>query len=427
MASLNKKLIDALHPTGDRMFAWDDKIAGFGLVIQPSGSKSYCFQYRNAEGQSRRITIGKHGPLTPDQARDLARDLAHAVHRGEDPAGDKRARRSALTVGEVFDAYLRSPKYLSKAPETRSIDKGRIDRHLRPLLGTRTADKLKPDEIRRAHTAIVSGKTAATIKTGLRGKARVRGGEGTARMAIRLLKAIYAWAVEQELVPSNPATPVRVGADGKRDAVVSGPEEYKRMFGAIQHAEDHLEIPRAAADAIRIIALTGARRGEISGLRWRHIRLAEGVAVLGRDEHKTGKKTSTDRVIGLPTAAQAIIARQPPGEPDQYVFPGRGGKRITLNSAWRKIRTAAGLRADLGLHGLRHSLASSMAINGAQAGAIMAVMGHRSLSTAQRYIHIAQDARATIAEQAAAGISAALAGSNAAPVVAMPKKPKRAK
>ena len=112
----------------------------------------------------------------------------------------------------------------------------------------------------------------------------------------------------------------------------------------------------ALADAIRIIALTGARRGEITGLRWQHVDLKRGVFTLPAKAHKTGHKTGKPRVISLPAAAQQIIARQPEGAPESFVFSRSKGGPVLLSKAWRTVRVEADLPAGIGLHGLRHSL-----------------------------------------------------------------------
>ena len=413
MAKISKKMVDAAQPGTVRLYIWDDKVSGFGLVVQPSGVKSYCFQYRTPEGRTRRITIGRHGdPYTPDTARAKAKEHTDAVEAGADPLQEKKVRLNALTVTDMLDGYLKSPTFAAKADSTRAIDKGRIERHLKPLLGRKIADKLSADDVRRAFAGIKEGKTAGRIKTKARGLARVTGGEGAARMAIRLLKAAYTWAIEDKLVKSNPAAAVKLGRDGQRSSVVESSEQYAHLFTTIQSLEETAAVRRPVADAIRIIALTGARRGEIAGLRWRHVDLKKGTIELPAREHKTGRKTNEARIIGLPAAAQAIIVRQPEGVPDGLVFaPSHGTAPLTLNKSWRKIRTAAGLSSDLGLHGLRHSLATRMALDGAQAAEIMTVLGHRDLATSQKYIHIAQDMRSELAERAASTISAALTGS----------------
>jgi integrase len=425
MAKISKRTVDAVSvPVTGRTYLWDDKLSGFGLVVQPSGSKSYVYQYRTPEGQTRRITIGRHGdPFTPELAREKAMELAQSVKAGNDPLAAKKERRNAATVADLLDSYLKSPKFASKATSTQSIDRGRINRHLVPLLGRKVADKLNADDIRRAFVGIRDGKTAINVRTCKRGLARVTGGEGSARMAIRLLKAVFAWAMKNKIMKSNPAAGVEIGKDGNRTEVIDSPETYGRLFEVIQRLEDEQKVRRPAADAIRVIALTGARRGEIAGLRWRHVDTSKGLIVLSSKEHKTGRKTSEAKTIGLPAAAQALITRQPKGAPDGFVFkPAKGKGAITLAKPWRRIREEAGLSPTLGLHGLRHSLATQMALSGAQAAQIMTVLGHKNITTAQRYIHMAQDMRAALAESAAAGISAALTGAKPADVVQLRSK-----
>jgi hypothetical protein len=95
----------------------------------------------------------------------------------------------------VLDAYLASERFAAKAPSTQAIDRGRIERHLRPLLGRTHVHTLTPGGVERAFAAIRVGRTATVVKTRARGKARVTGGEGTAREAIHLLRAVLAWGV----------------------------------------------------------------------------------------------------------------------------------------------------------------------------------------------------------------------------------------
>ena len=81
-----------------------------------------------------------------------------------------------------------------------------------------------------------------------------------------------------------------------------------------------------------------------------------------------------------------------------------------MSKPWYAIRAEAELPEGIGLHGLRHSLASHMAMRGAEASEIMVVLGHRNLATSQGYIHWAQDARQQIAEKAAAVALAGMIG-----------------
>lgn len=408
MPKITKRIVDSAEPGEARFIVWDSQTKGFGLLVMPSGVKSYIFNYRSPEGRDRRLTIGQHGTLTCEQARKIAAEHKHSVVHGADPLGSRQEKRNALTVGDVIDAYLASEDFADKAEVTKSVDRGRIERHLRPLLGKRHAHLLTDADVRRAFAAIRDGKTAVDVKTRKRGRARVRGGPGAARMAIVLLSIIFNWAIRARLVKGeNPCKFVKLDAVGTREAILEDAADYGRLFAMLDRMERERRIRPPAADAIRLIALTGCRRGEAAGLRWRHVE--RGRILLPTREHKSGKRTGKPRIIALPAAAQAIIARQPAGGPDDFVFsPARGeGGAIELTHVWDKVRAEAKLPADVTLHGLRHSTASHMAMAGAEASQIMAALGHSQLSTVQRYIHFAKNAREALGEKAAA---VALAG-----------------
>lgn len=419
MPKITKTLVDATEPDpgGRRRTVWDTEIKGFGLLVLPSGVKSFVYQYRTPHGRTRRATIGQHGQWTVAEARERAEDWRTIVRAGGDPLGEKAALRQAPTMGDVLDAYLRSGRFGEKADSTRAIDRGRIERHLRPLLGREHVDTLTPEAVRRALAAIRDGKTKATVKTGKkRGKARVRGGPTTARDCIALLRAILNWALAEGIIERNPAALIKLGSHGNRDTILESPEQYRVLFETLERMEREGRIRRPVADAIRVIALTGARRGEIAGLRWQHVDLDRGLITLPPAGHKTGRRTGKPRIIGLPATAQALIARQRAGEPDDWVFPpAHGAGPVQLSKPWRTVRVEAGLPDGIGLHALRHTLGSYMAMQGAEAAEIMTALGHRQLSTAVRYIHWARDARQALAEKAGATAIAGLAAASGGP------------
>lgn len=230
MAKITKRCVDSAQVRPLRYIVWDDELKGFGLLVLPSGVKSYFYQYRTREGRQRRATIGKHGQWTPAQARQKAEDYRQLARGGGDPLGDKRALLEAPTVGEVLDAYLDSERFREKAASTKAIDRGRVERHLRPLLGRRHAHLLTDNDIKRAFAAIRDGKTAADIKTRQRGRARVRGGEGAARMAIELLRSIFNWAITERIAKVNPCADVKTGTSGTRDTILEDAADYARLF-----------------------------------------------------------------------------------------------------------------------------------------------------------------------------------------------------
>jgi len=414
MPKISKRIVDEAEPGSKRCIIWDSKLTGFGVLILPSGVKSYIFDYRTRQGVKRRITVGQHGnKWTAEQARVKAEDYWTTVRDGQDPLGARQAARGAPTVNDMLDAYLASEAFAELSETTRKSDEGRIKWHLRPLLGRKHAHLVSEEQVKGAFRAIREGKTATDVKTGVRGRARVRGGPGVAREAIIKLKIVYNWAIRTKFLPrdtENPCRHVDVGPVGTRDAILETAEDYAAMFKAIERLETERRIRAPAADAIRLIALTGCRSGEASTLRWRHV---EGdCIVLPPTAHKAGKRTGKPKSIKLPAAAQAIIARQPEGGHDDYVFAPRDGVGpMDLSHVWAKIRKEAKLPAEICLHSLRHSTGSHMAMAGAEAAQIMAALGHSQLSTVQRYIHFAKDARSALAEKAAA---VAVQGMNAA-------------
>lgn len=412
MKKLTKRTVDAEQSGDDQRFLWDVEIKGFGLKVFPSGTKTFVYQYRTPEGRSRRLTIGKYSDtLTADQARALAKDKAYEVHAGRDPMGEKQARRNALTVNDLLDLYVKSEKFAGNAATTQATDRGRIDRHLRPLLGKVFADTLTDEQVLKAHRAIKEGKTAARVKTKARGLAKVTGGEGTADKSALLLSTAFNWAIQNKLahIKSNPVN-MKFAPSGVRGSILGGAEDYGRLFAALQKMQDEKRIRSPAADAIRFIALTGARRGEATGLRWQWVDLKSGMITLPPRAHKAGRRTSKPRIIALPAEAQAIIARQPAGDPDSCVFkPAKGTGPISFTKSWPAVRAEAKLPADIGLHGLRHSIGTHLAMAGASAVELMETLGHRQIGTTMRYVHFAEQSRSTLAERAA---SVAMAGFN---------------
>ena len=409
---LTKTEVDKLKPAEKLYIAFDPGLIGFGAAVYPSGQKSFVFQFRTPEGKQRRLTIGKYSEaLTLEQARAIALDHAHRVRNGDDPLAEKQDRRQAWTVAKLVENYLASPTFAGKAESTQYVDRGRIKRHVLPLLGSKVADKVSADDIRRMQRDIAGGKTAGKVATGkLRGVSATRGGSGAADKAVLILRAAYQWAISEKHLAENPCVDVKVAPPGQRGIILEDSNGYRRMFETLDQLENTRQIQSAAADAIRFIALTGCRKGEAANMLWQYVDATNGRVVIPATRHKTGHKTGKPRVLQLPAAAMAIIARQPQGAPNDFVFrPAKGAGCIALSRPWMRLHQAAGLPAGLSLHGLRHSLASSLAVSGASNAELMTLLGHRQISTTLRYTHFAENARTTLAERAAAVAVAGMA------------------
>lgn len=397
MAKLTKRTIDATSPVPAKdVFLWDDALPGFGLRVKPSGAKSFVIQYRNPHGRSRRVTVGRYGVLTPEEARDEARQLLAAVARGADPAQQRGEDRSAWTVKQLCDEYLAAAdagnvvtrRRTAKRASTLATDKGRVERHIKPLLGHRVVRDLKPAEVRAFFVAVKAGKTAADVKTGLRGRAIVKGGQGTAKRTVGLLSGILAYAVEIGLIESNPAHGLRLPADGKRK-LTDFPAKYAALGQALTLAEERRE-PWQAIEAIRLTALTGMRRGEVIGLRWTEVDLA------GRCLHLKDSKTGESvRPLGR-VATERLRSIQERGEAHGYVFPAerktdapfgglpKGYGRIVQHADLKADERA--VLADLTLHGLRHGFATTADGLGLTLPTVAALLGHSAGGVTAGYV-----------------------------------------
>lgn len=418
---LGNASVRGLEPGGKDYFVWDTKVLGFGVKVTPAGNRIFVYQYRNRFNKTKRATLGRFGKITAFEARKMAEVFRAEVSQGKDPVEEKKSNRNAKTVGQVLNLYLESDKFSAKAEITQKYDRARVSRHLLPLLGNVIASELTKGVVETAFKEIKEGKTASDEKLGFRSRSIVKGGEGAARGAIRLLRSALSWAVGEGILTSNAAKGVDIGQDGERKLILPNVQQYEDLFRTLEKMESERRIRQPVADVIRLIALTGARKSEIAGLRWSYVDLKNGLLIIPASEHKTGKRTNRAKEIGLPVAAQAIISRQPEGEPQDLIFPSTTGGVVSLNKIWRKIRREACLPEGIGLHGLRHSYASQMAMQGAEAAQIMAALGHRQLSTTQRYINYAKDAKQELAEKHSAGIAGALNGNESATLISTNK------
>ncbi|PUB10179.1 Arm DNA-binding domain-containing protein [Yoonia sediminilitoris] len=98
MPKLTKRTIDALKSEAAEFFVWDSQIAGFGVRVLPSGAKTYQAQYRKG-GRTRRVSLGRHGKITVDEARRLAKDVMGQVAMGE--RATSRPRTPDLGAGSA--------------------------------------------------------------------------------------------------------------------------------------------------------------------------------------------------------------------------------------------------------------------------------------------------------------------------------------
>jgi integrase len=420
MSKLTKRMIDGLRPkpSGD-VFVWDGELKGFGVRMKPSGSGAYLVQYRTEQGRTRRLAFGKVGTLTPEEARTKARRLLAEAEAGGDPSAARHETREAMTVEELCRQYLDAARAglvltrfrRAKRPSTIMNDEGRIARHIVPLIGGLIARDLSRAKLQRMTDAIAAGKTAAIIKTKLRGKAVVEGGGATAARTVELFGGIWTWAERRGLVSGpNPARGVEKHRGEAKDRVLSA-EELARL-GSVLRAEEAIQ--PAAAAALRLIALTGLRREEACGLRWREIDI--GTNCLRLETTKTGR---SHRPLGK--RALELLGAIPRGA-SEWVFPNRDETgSADLKKRIAGLFEAAGL-ADARAHDLRRTFASIAADEGYGDATIGELLGHaRRGVTSRHYIRRLDAALIASADRVAERIEMAMNGQWGGEVVPLRK------
>ncbi|WP_217525851.1 site-specific integrase [Vibrio metschnikovii] len=374
----------------------DTEISGFHARISPKGAIKYYFYYR-LNGKQRNYLIGSAEALTPAQARDIAKEKAGLVAKGEDVQASrheakKREMRKSLTLGryleEHYKAYLvaMNPNSAHKA----YLCIANSFKHLahKPM-----------DEI-----------TAWDIQQWISERRKLGRAPATITYAVNRLRAAFNRAVEWEFIDSHNLAKVKViHQDNTRIRYLSK-EEEKALLAALSNRDAQLresqpvipirghQAPTAHAgryvdylEPLVVMAMhTGLRKNELLTLRWENISLPNRYLTI-RSENAKSKKRRTvplnDTVFHL---LEAWRAQNPNGD---FVFVHRGQPVSFFSYQWRNLLNEAKIE-QFRFHDLRHHFASKLVMAGVDLNTVRELLGHADLKMTLRYAHLAPEHKA---------------------------------
>jgi integrase len=334
---ISKRTVDALKP-GDSIADLD--VRGFSARCLPSGAVSYDLRYRTATGERRRISLGLHGAVTPDQARAIAERRLDDLAQDRDPA-QERQRQRTTTVNAVLDNYV--ARVLGTKRSTK-LQTSAFDRLVRPEIGTRSINDLRRADIAQLLDSIEDSS-----------------GPVMADRTLAYLRRAFHW---QQGRDDNFVSPIIRGMgrtstkDRARDRVLTD-DEMRAVWKATEQG--------TFGALIRFLLLTAARRDEARLMTWQEINGSDWVLPATRN------KVKVELVRPLSKAAQKVLDSLP--RKSAYVFAGRDGainghdrskKRLDLDSGvtgWR-------------IHDLRRTARSLMSRTGVPSDHAEMCLGH---------------------------------------------------
>lgn len=398
--TLTKRVVDAVKATDRDIYLWDADVSGLIVRCRVGGAKVYVLRYPTGRrGRFRQVTIGRHGsPWTVETARSEARRLLGLVAAGKDPAAEHLAGKRTPTIEEFSRRYLAEHAEPHLRPSSVQEARGHLRRVIVPRLGRVRIDKASRADVSALHHSRRETPTDAN-------------------RSLALLSKMFSLAESYGLraPASNPCRGIKRYKESKRERFLSE-AELARLGAVLAQAETDGSEPVFAVAALRLLVLTGARRGEILGARWSDVDFEGGVLRVSLP--KEGKP----KLIRLGPPALSTLASLPRIEGNPFVVVGRvhGSGFVGLQDVWERIRVKAGLE-DVRIHDLRHAFASVAAASGASLPIIGALLGHTQAATTQRYAHLSDDPLRSVADTTSERIAAALRRDSEQPTLAVLK------
>ncbi|MEE8252267.1 MAG: tyrosine-type recombinase/integrase [Gemmatimonadales bacterium] len=369
---LTDKLVKSLPaPASGNKITYDTNVHGFGFRVTAAGARAFILNYR-INGRERRYTIGAYPDWSVGAAREEAKRLKRQVDRGYDPMGQRHAERAAPTVAELARRFLEEHA-MRKVLRAQADDRAMIEKLVLPVIGQLKVHDVRGDDIDRLHRDISRTRPIR------------------ANRVAQLLSKMFSLAVRWEYRSDNPVKGIHRNPEPKRTRYLSN-DELKRLIAALASRPN-----QTSANVIRMLLLTGARRGEVLNARWDQFDLEAGVWT------KPSAHTKQKKEHRVPLSAlvmQLLSQMRNSAGSSPYVFPGRvPGKPLKeIKGFWAGVCKEAKIE-DCRIHDLRHTYASILASAGHSLPVIGALLGHTQPNTTARYSHLFDDPLREATEQ----------------------------
>jgi integrase len=367
-------------PKAGNRILYDSEIPGFGVRITAAGAASFILNY-HVHGRERRYTIGRHPELTATAARERALQLRGRILNGHDPLEEREQNRSEPTLGDLATQYLERYAVTHKRPSSLRNDRQMIDTIIRPQLGVLRLNAVGRRDIEALHASLKATPYRAN-------------------RVLALISSMFTKAAEWKWRADNPAKGIQRFHEDRRERWLSA-DELRAFTEALDAYHD-----QNAANALRLLLLTGSREGEVLKADWTQFDLARGV--WEKPSHHTKQK----RIEFVPLSGPALelLRAAKPKDATGPLFPGADGNaaRVTLRRPWVQACKAAGLAEAITLkgkrrtitrykpivriHDLRHSYASHLVSDGVSLQIVGKLLGHTQPQTTARYAHLSDGA-----------------------------------
>jgi integrase len=360
---ISEKFVKNLTPPnkGNRI-TYDAQIPGFGVRITAAGAVSFILNY-HIHGRERRFTVGKHPEWSVLAARNRALDLRKKVSEGVDPLGEREQERTQPTIKDLCDQYLEGYAKAHKRPKSIKDDKQKINATILPHLGKLFVSTVTKRDLEALHESLKATPYLAN-------------------RVLALLSKMFTLAIGWDWRTDNPVRGIPRFGEDKRERWLQ-PEELHRFIQALDAHHDQNK-----ADALRLLLLTGSRKGEVLSAEWPMFDLQQGVWT------KPSSHTKQKQIEHVPLNVQALeLLNKMIGQCNGtgFLFPGKSEGHLTnLLQTWSLVCKAAGL-SGVRVHDLRHSYASYLVSNGVSLHIVGKLLGHTQPQTTQRYAHVAHE------------------------------------